>query len=132
MDLYYGNQTLITETFQKYFNFRADTILVVDMGRFIVTTELSQGLETIEEATQMEMEEQMYSKLLIECSEMQLLFCQNSDSWKDERKEKDTDLHLIPKTSFSATYARRSNSEKTIPRFHYLTIFNFIRFNSDF
>jgi hypothetical protein len=89
---------------------------VVDLGRYLITTELCQSIDLIENATQMEMEEQLYSKLLLECTDMQVLFCQNSDNWKDERKEKDTDLHIISKTAFSAVYARCSRLEKSFPR----------------
>ncbi|EEZ98160.2 hypothetical protein TcasGA2_TC000586 [Tribolium castaneum] len=108
---------------------KADNILVVDLGRYLVTTELCQNSDLIENATQMEMEEQLYSKYHIECTDMQVLFCQNSDNWKDERKEKDTDLHIIPKTAFSATYACCTRIEKTIPRYKFNINFPTLKLN---
>ncbi|XP_063908904.1 intermembrane lipid transfer protein VPS13C-like isoform X2 [Zophobas morio] len=108
---------------------KADNILVVDLGRYFVTTELCQTADLIENATQMEMEEQFYSKLHIECNDMQVLFCQNSDNWKDERKEKDTDLHIVPKNSFSAVYARSSRLEKSIPKYKFNLNFHSLKIN---
>lgn len=102
---------------------------MIDLGRYLITTELCQNTDLIENATQMEMEEQLYSKYHIECSEMQILFCQNSDNWKDERKEKDTDLHIIPKTAFSAMYACCTRIEKTIPRYKFNINFHSLKLN---
>ncbi|RZC35875.1 vacuolar protein sorting-associated protein 13A-like, partial [Asbolus verrucosus] len=108
---------------------KADNIVVIDLGHYFITTDLCQSSEAIENATQMEMEEQLYSKLHIECSDMQVLFCQNSDDWKDERKEKDTDLHVIPKTAFSAIYAKCSKIEKTIPSYKFNINFHSLKIN---
>lgn len=63
----------------------------------------------------MELEEQLYSKLNIDCSDIQILFCDTSDNWKDARKEKDTEMHIIPKTNFSSVYAVSVADLKTIP-----------------
>ncbi|KAK9700309.1 Repeating coiled region of VPS13 [Popillia japonica] len=59
----------------------------------------------------MELEEQLYSRLHIECSDIQILFCDSSEDWRSGRREKDTELHVLAKNSFTASYA---NSTKTI------------------
>ncbi|KAJ8960584.1 hypothetical protein NQ318_013873 [Aromia moschata] len=79
---------------------KAEYLLVIDLGRYSVTTELCQKNCVAENATQMELEERLYSKLFINCADVQILFCDTCDNWKDARKEKDTDMHVIPKTSF--------------------------------
>lgn len=95
---------------------RAEYLLVVDLGRYSMTTELCQQTYIADNATQMELEEQLYSKLFVNCSDVQILFCDTSDNWKDARKEKDTEMHIIPKTSFSSIYALSVANLKTIPR----------------
>ncbi|KAI4458553.1 vacuolar protein sorting-associated protein vps13 [Holotrichia oblita] len=88
-----------------------ENILIVDLGRYRITTELCQDSQIAENATHMELEEQLYSRLHIECSDIQILFCDSSEDWRSGRREKDTELHVLAKNSFTASYA---NSTKTI------------------
>lgn len=80
-----------------------------------MNTEMCQQTNIPENSTQMELEEQLYSKIFINCTDIQILFCDTSDNWKDARKEKDTSMHVIPKTSFTSTYALSMVNLKTIP-----------------
>lgn len=64
----------------------------------------------------MELEEQLYTKLTIESSEIQVLLCDSSDNWRDAKNENDSDLHIVPKCSFSATMAYCVQALKTIPK----------------
>lgn len=94
----------------------AENLLIVDLGRYSLTTELCKEHEVPENATQMELEERMYTKLNIQCTDLQLLFCDSSDNWKDARKEKDTEMHIVPKISFNAIYAVCVSTLQTLPR----------------
>lgn len=90
--------------------------MIFDSGQYFVTTETCSNYESLENATKMEKEEQLYSKLHVNGSGFQILFCQNTDNWRDARKEKDTDLHLLPKTAFKITLAKCTILDKTIPK----------------
>lgn len=90
--------------------------MVLDCGRFFVKTELCQGCDCIENYTHLELEERTYSKLHIENSNAQILFCDSSENWRDARKEKDTELHLVPKNGFTAVFSTATIELKTIPR----------------
>lgn len=90
--------------------------MVMDLGRWVIKTELCQGCETIENYTHSELEERIYSKLHVENPSVQILFCDSDDNWRDAKKEKDTELHLIPKCGFTATFATATKELKSIPR----------------
>lgn len=89
---------------------------MIDCGRWMVKTELCQGCETIENYTHSELEERIYTKMHVETTDAQILFCDSGDNWRDAKKEKDTELHLIPKSGFIATFAIATKELKTIPR----------------
>lgn len=91
-------------------------MLIIDCGHVIINTELMQEGEISENATQMELEEQLYSRLYLKCDDTQLLFCDRADNWKDARKEKDTDLHLISKFNYAAIYGSCVKTTKTLPK----------------
>lgn len=88
----------------------------MDLGRWIIRTELCQGCDSTENYTHLELEERVYSKLYVEHSNAQILFCKDCDNWRDARKEKDTELHLIPKSGFIATFSTATKQVKSIPR----------------
>lgn len=48
---------------------------MLDAGRVVVRTELQPPGVSLEDATQMELEERLYDRLHVECSETQVLFC---------------------------------------------------------
>lgn len=90
--------------------------MVMDFGRCIMRTDICQGFESTDNYTYLELEENIYSKLHIEHSNAQILFCDHSDDWRDAKKEKDTELHLIPKNGFTATFATATKQLNTVPR----------------
>lgn len=90
--------------------------MIVDFGHWLLATDICKESEINENATQMELEEQIYSKVSIENEGMQILFCDNGENWRDAKREKDTDLHMLPKTSFSASYFYSVKNISTIPR----------------
>lgn len=94
----------------------AENLLIIDLGKYSITTELCKQNEIPDNATQMELEEQMYTKMNIQCTDLQLLFCDSSDNWKDARREKDTEMHLVPKINFNTIYAICVTNLQTLPR----------------
>lgn len=90
--------------------------MIIDWGHFMINTEIREETEICENATQMELEEQLYSRLYCKCDNSQILFCDKDENWKDARKEKDTDLHLIPKFNYTAIYATCIKTIKTLPK----------------
>ncbi|XP_017782614.1 PREDICTED: vacuolar protein sorting-associated protein 13A-like [Nicrophorus vespilloides] len=91
-------------------------VLIIDLGCVKVSTEICQETKISQNATQMELEEQMYSRFHLNCSDIQILFCESKDTWKDSRRERDTDLHIVPKTNFSASYSTCVKKLKTLPK----------------
>ncbi|KAH1005296.1 hypothetical protein HUJ04_006309 [Dendroctonus ponderosae] len=106
-----------------------ENVLVVDLGKFWIRTEICQQTQICETATKMELEEQLYSKLHINCTNLQVLFCDKNDHWKEARNEKDTAMHLIPKTSFTAVYALAALNVKSIPRLKFNIACNTLKLN---
>ncbi|XP_025830546.1 vacuolar protein sorting-associated protein 13C [Agrilus planipennis] len=105
------------------------SLLILDLGRIEVTTELWKRNDVLEFATQMEMEEQLYSRLHIKCSDIQVLFGNSKDNWKESMKEKDTELHILPKTKISAFYALRVRDVSNIPRYKFSSAFENFKIN---
>ncbi|XP_044757951.1 vacuolar protein sorting-associated protein 13A-like [Coccinella septempunctata] len=106
-----------------------DNLLIVDLGKHLVLTEICQKTEIDECATQMELEEQLYTKLTIESSDIQVLLCDSSDNWREAKDENDSDLHIVPKCGFSATTAYCVQSLKTIPNFKFSVNFSNFKLN---
>lgn len=96
----------------------------MDLGRYRITTELCQDSHIAENATHMELEEQLYSRLHIECSDIQILFCDSSEDWRSGRREKDTELHVLAKNSFTASYANSTKTITAIPKYVIPTFLN--------
>ncbi|XP_030755861.1 vacuolar protein sorting-associated protein 13A-like [Sitophilus oryzae] len=106
-----------------------ENLLVIDLGKYIFKTEICAQTHIIESATKMELEEQLYSKLYIDCTSLQILFCDKHDHWKDARNEKDTEMHVIPKTNFNAVLALAALDLNTIPRLKFNILFNSFKLN---
>lgn len=64
----------------------------------------------------MELEERLYSKILLKCTDIQILFCDNKDDWKEAKRENDTEMHLVSKTNFQSIFAVSVVDIKTLPR----------------
>ncbi|XP_072395854.1 intermembrane lipid transfer protein VPS13A-like [Diabrotica undecimpunctata] len=108
---------------------KAEYLLVVDLGRYSVRTELCQQAYIAENSTQMELEEQLYTKIFVNCTDLQILFCDTSDNWKDARKEKCSEMHVVPKTSFSSICAISVANLKTIPSYKFNISFPNLKMN---
>ncbi|KAB0792527.1 hypothetical protein PPYR_14486 [Photinus pyralis] len=96
---------------------KVENILVADLGHLKIETELCEKCDISEISTPMELEEQLYSRLIVNCNEMQILFCSTAENWKDARKERDSDMHLLQKLNFSSTFAISYQSFHSIPRY---------------
>ncbi|KAL3277157.1 hypothetical protein HHI36_012509 [Cryptolaemus montrouzieri] len=95
---------------------KTDNLLILDFGKHFLLTEICQTTEIDEGATQMELEEKLYTKLTIESSGIQVLLCDSSDNWREAKHENDSELHVVPKFGFNATYAYCVQLLKTIPK----------------
>ncbi|XP_060526445.1 intermembrane lipid transfer protein VPS13C-like isoform X2 [Cylas formicarius] len=107
----------------------SDNLLVLDLGRYTIRTDICQHTKVCENSTQMELEEQFYSKLLMDCADFQILFCDKNDHWKDARREKDTEMHVIAKTAFSSVYALSVLDLPTLPKLKFNVTFNIVKMN---
>lgn len=88
---------------------KGGSIVVVDFGRVVIKTDLQARNAGLEDATQMELEERLYDRLHVDLSDLQLLFCDSGEEWRDARKLQDTDYHLVPKIRCQVVF---SNSVK--------------------
>ncbi|XP_066252577.1 intermembrane lipid transfer protein VPS13A-like [Euwallacea similis] len=104
-------------------------VLVIDLGKYWIRTEICQQTQITESTTKMEMEEQLYSKLHIDCTNFQVIFCDKNDHWKDARNEKDTVMHIVPKTTFNAVYAIAALDLDSIPRLKFNISCNTLKLN---
>lgn len=90
--------------------------MILDFGHVTLKTEICEKNDVSDTTTQMELEEQFYSRLYIDVTDTQILFGAIGESWKDAKKEKNTDMHVMSKTNISATFASCVKTIKTIPR----------------
>ncbi|XP_068086254.1 intermembrane lipid transfer protein VPS13A [Anabrus simplex] len=96
---------------------KGGSILVCDLGRVIVRSDLQQGTAGLEDATQMELEERLYDRLHLEFSEMQLLFCDSGEEWREARRQQDSDYHLVPKIRCQVVFSNSVKPEyRQLPR----------------
>lgn len=75
----------------------------------------------------MELEERLYSKILLKCSDIQILFCNKKDDWGEAKRENDTEMHLISKTNFQSIFAVAVVDIKTLPRWLMINIIKNVR-----
>ncbi|KAE8750068.1 hypothetical protein FOCC_FOCC003192 [Frankliniella occidentalis] len=97
-------------------------VLVLDAGRVVVRTELQPPGVSLEDATQMELEERLYDRLHVECSEAQVLFCDSGDEWWESRKMQDSELHLVPKVRGQVVFSNSVRPEYRALARHKLTV----------
>lgn len=96
--------------------------LIIDLGRLVVRTELTPlgDVANLEDATQNELEEQLYSRLHIDLFHMQLLFCDSGENWRDARREIDTEMHLVSKMNMLLVFShcvRSPNDSGGLPEY---------------
>lgn len=103
---------------------RSGSQLIIDMGRIIVKTELAPlgDIASLEDATLNELEEQLYSRLHVDLYQMQLLFCDSGENWRDARREIDTDMHLVSKMNMLLVFShciRSPNESGGLPEYKF-------------
>lgn len=103
---------------------RSGSQIIIDLGRLVVRTELAPlgDISTLEDATQNELEEQLYSRLHVDLFQMQLLFCDSGENWRDARREIDTDMHLISKMNMLLVFShciRSPNESGGLPEYKF-------------
>ncbi|CAH1186159.1 unnamed protein product [Phyllotreta striolata] len=108
---------------------KAEYLLVLDFGRYSLRTELCPNRHAADNATQMELEEQSYTKLNVKCTDFQILFCDNSDNWKDARRENCSEMHVVPKTCFTSICAISAVDLKSIPSYKFNIAFQSLKLN---
>ncbi|KDR17657.1 Vacuolar protein sorting-associated protein 13C [Zootermopsis nevadensis] len=96
---------------------KGGSIVVVDFGRVVIKSDLQSENVGLEDATQMELEERLYDRLHIDFSDLQLLFCDSGEEWRDARKLQDTDYHLVPKIRCQVVFSNSVKPEyRLLPR----------------
>ncbi|KAF5301566.1 hypothetical protein FQR65_LT08871 [Abscondita terminalis] len=98
---------------------KGKNILILDFGHLTIKTDLCEKSNISEISTPMELEEQFYSRLNVECKNSQILFCDGSENWKDAQKEKDSDMHLLQKLNFTSTLAICFKPLISLPRYKF-------------
>nr|CAD7259318.1 unnamed protein product [Timema shepardi] len=88
---------------------KGGSVMVVDLGRVVVSSDIQPSNAVLEDATQMELEERLYDRLHLDCSDLQLIFCDSGEEWREVRKQQDSDHHLVPKIRCQVVF---SNSIK--------------------
>ncbi|KAF7991246.1 hypothetical protein HCN44_002808 [Aphidius gifuensis] len=92
-------------------------ILIMDFGRMIFKTELQPIEVQLEDATLMELEELLYDRIHIVISDCQVLICHSGDDWRESRKLKDSDCHIVPKIQSNITISFSIKPEyRLLPR----------------
>ncbi|XP_059052964.1 intermembrane lipid transfer protein VPS13A-like [Achroia grisella] len=96
---------------------KSGRMMVLDISRIIIKSDLQPPNLALEDATCMELEERLYDRLHAECS-CQLLFCEWNEPWREMRKHSDSELHLIPKIRALLVFSNSIKKEyKLLPRY---------------
>ncbi|XP_044592317.1 vacuolar protein sorting-associated protein 13A-like isoform X2 [Cotesia glomerata] len=78
-------------------------IIILDLGRMTLKTELQAVEVQLEDATLMELEELLYDRIHIVLTDSQMLICHTGDDWRESRSWKDSENHVIPKIQSNVT-----------------------------
>ncbi|BET01399.1 Vacuolar protein sorting-associated protein [Nesidiocoris tenuis] len=96
---------------------KGGNLTIVDFGRVTVTSDLQPSNVSLDDATQMEIEERLYDRFHIEYKDCQILFCDSGDLWRDAKKLNDSEFHLLPKLHFQLAFSNSVRPEyKLLPR----------------
>ncbi|KAJ2950876.1 hypothetical protein O0L34_g5236 [Tuta absoluta] len=96
---------------------KAGRVMIADISRIIVKSDLQPANLVLEDATCMELEEKLYDRLHAECS-CQVLFCEWTEAWREMRKHADSELHLVPKTKMQVVFSNSIKKDyKLLPRY---------------
>ncbi|XP_068633837.1 intermembrane lipid transfer protein VPS13A-like [Battus philenor] len=92
-------------------------VMVLDVSRIVVKSDLQPPNLVLEDATCMELEEKLYDRLHAECS-YQVLFSEWNEPWRESRKYADSELHLIPKVKAQLVFSSSIKKDyKLLPRY---------------
>ncbi|GBP39684.1 Vacuolar protein sorting-associated protein 13C [Eumeta japonica] len=96
---------------------KSGKVLVLDVGRVLVKSDLQPANLALEDATCMELEEKLYDRIHAEFL-CQILFCDSGEPWRDGKKHADSPLHLIPKIKTQIVFSNSIKKDyKLLPRY---------------
>ncbi|XP_015594990.1 vacuolar protein sorting-associated protein 13A isoform X2 [Cephus cinctus] len=96
---------------------KGGNVLLFDVGKMSLRSELQATDVQFEDATLMELEEILYDRIHISFDDGHVLLCHSGDDWRDARKRKDSEYHLIPKIHANVTWSRSVKPEyRSLPR----------------
>nr|XP_049703427.1 intermembrane lipid transfer protein VPS13A isoform X1 [Helicoverpa armigera] len=96
---------------------KSGRVMIFDISRIIVKSDLQPSNLTLEDATCMELEERLYDRLHAECS-CQILFSEWTDSWRESRRHADSELHLVPKIKMQVVFSNSIKKDyKLLPKY---------------
>ncbi|KAH9636273.1 hypothetical protein HF086_009469 [Spodoptera exigua] len=96
---------------------KSGRVMILDISRIIVKSDLQPSNLTLEDATCMELEERLYDRLHAECS-CQVLFCEWTEPWRESRRHADSELHLIPKIKMQVVFSNSIKKDyKLLPKY---------------
>nr|XP_026488707.1 vacuolar protein sorting-associated protein 13A-like isoform X1 [Vanessa tameamea] len=104
-------------------------VMVLDINRVVIKSDLQPSNLTLEDATCMELEERLYDRFHAECS-LQVLFCEWSEAWREARKHGDSELHLIPRLRAQLVFSTSIKKDyKLLPRYKLNISLSSLKFN---
>ncbi|XP_075226529.1 intermembrane lipid transfer protein VPS13A-like [Lycorma delicatula] len=109
---------------------KGGNLAIIDLGRIKVTSELQPSNICLEDATQMELEERLYDRFHVDLYDLQFIFCDSGDEWRDAKKMLDSDFHVIPKIQCQLVFSNSVRPEyKQLPRHKLNITMNSLKFN---
>ncbi|XP_033208533.1 vacuolar protein sorting-associated protein 13C-like [Belonocnema kinseyi] len=105
-------------------------VLLLDTGRMTLRTELQAPDAQLEDATLMELEELLYDRLHLVFTDGQVLLCHTGDDWRDIRRRKESENHLVPKLHANVTVSSSIKPEyRVLPRMKVNVSVSQLKFN---
>ncbi|XP_011303575.1 vacuolar protein sorting-associated protein 13C [Fopius arisanus] len=105
-------------------------IIILDLGRLTLKTELQPPEVQLEDATLMELEELLYDRIHVVLSDTQVLICHSGDDWRDSRNLKDSDFHIVPKIQANVTISFSIKPDyRLLPRLKLNVSISTVKFN---
>ncbi|XP_034828930.1 intermembrane lipid transfer protein VPS13A-like isoform X1 [Maniola hyperantus] len=104
-------------------------VMVLDINRIVIKSDLQPLNLTLEDATCMELEERLYDRFHAECS-VQVLFCEWTDPWREARKNGDSEFHLVPRLKAQLVFSTSIKKDyKLLPRYKLNISLSSLKFN---
>lgn len=96
---------------------KSGTLMVIDVSRIIIKSDLQPSNLALEDATCMELEERLYDRLHAEFC-CQIIFCNASAPWRDTRRLPDSELHLLPRMKTQLVFSNSIKKDyKLLPKY---------------